>query len=543
MIRPAGHRADSPRWPGLDPILQGSALMRLHPRGVHAFLRTRITQFLAAVLLLGAAAPSPVQAQTPWRFVVVGDTRSTDAATVINAQIVGELANEIVRQNARFVILPGDLVYSGSLSAFQLWKSTMGPVYQAGIPVLPVMGNHDAFDVAAWKQVFGPDIPDTGPVNEIDRTFSFTHENVLVLGLDNYVASGRVNQEWVDSTLASNTRPHVFAFGHLPAFKANHTDCLDDYPVDRDAFWSSLQSARAGAYFAGHDHFYNHARIGDGDDNPANDVHQLIVGSGGAPFHTSYAYDGVNSAWTPVNQYHEANYGYTVVEIDGLRATLTFFHRTAVNTYVAAESWSYSVGEAPVAVASSNVSSGTAPLAVQFTGSASHDADGSIAGHAWSFGDGSSSTAANPSHTYATKGVYTATLTVTDNLGLTDSANLTITVNDPPVVQGVHVGDLDGSKSANKKSWGAKVTITVHDDQHRAVSGATVSGTWGVGSSGSCRTNTRGACTVSVSSLSFGIANVSFTVTGIAKPGLTYQFDKNHDPDRESDGTTILITR
>jgi PKD repeat protein len=458
--------------------------------------RSRLTAVTAAaaILLALAGLTTPANAQTPWRFVVVGDTRSGDGATAINAEIVSELANEIVRQDARFVLVPGDLVYSGSLSAFQLWKTTMGPVYQAQIPVLPVIGNHDAADLAAWKQVFGADIPDNGPAGEEDRTYSFTHENVLVLALDNYVATGRVNQPWVDATLAANTLPHVFAFGHMPAFKANHTDCLDDYPANRDAFWNSLQNAGAGAYFAGHDHFYDHARIDDGDGNPDNDVHQLIVGSGGAPFTSSYAYNGLNTAWTPVNQYHEMQYGYSVVEISGLQVTMTFYHRTGAKAYAPVESWTYVVGARPVAVASSNVTSGTAPLAVQFTGSASHDADGSIVQHAWAFGDGSTSSLADPSHTYAASGVYTATLTVMDNAGLTDSSSITITVSEPPAVSTMHVGDLDASRSVNKRSWTAKVTIAVHASAHARVSGATLIGRWSTGAVVSCTTSTKGMC-------------------------------------------------
>jgi PKD repeat protein len=40
--------------------------------------------------------------------------------------------------------------------------------------------------------------------------------------------------------------------------------------------------------------------------------------------------------------------------------------------------------------------------------------------YAWNFGDGSSSTSANPSHTYVSAGSYTVTLTVTDACGTVD---------------------------------------------------------------------------------------------------------------------------
>ena len=63
-------------------------------------------------------------------------------------------------------------------------------------------------------------------------------------------------------------------------------------------------------------------------------------------------------------------------------------------------------------------------LRVDVDGSASSDADGTIAGYAWTWGDGTpdgSGVAAG--HTYAASGTYTITLTVTDNGGATGSTS------------------------------------------------------------------------------------------------------------------------
>ncbi|HLU68036.1 MAG TPA: pre-peptidase C-terminal domain-containing protein [Kofleriaceae bacterium] len=67
-------------------------------------------------------------------------------------------------------------------------------------------------------------------------------------------------------------------------------------------------------------------------------------------------------------------------------------------------------------------------LSVDFT-DASSDPDGQIVAWAWSFGDGTSSTAQDPSHTYAVGGSYTVTLTVTDDDGATDSTSQQVTVS------------------------------------------------------------------------------------------------------------------
>jgi PKD repeat protein len=55
------------------------------------------------------------------------------------------------------------------------------------------------------------------------------------------------------------------------------------------------------------------------------------------------------------------------------------------------------------------------------------DSDGSVVAWSWTFGDGTSSTQEFPSHTYATSGSYTVTLTVTDNSGAQSSSTQTVT--------------------------------------------------------------------------------------------------------------------
>lgn len=76
-------------------------------------------------------------------------------------------------------------------------------------------------------------------------------------------------------------------------------------------------------------------------------------------------------------------------------------------------------------------------LQVQFTDTSS-DVDGSIASWSWSFGDGGTSSARHPTHTYATAGTYNVNLTVTDDRGASDTTGQAVTVdsgvaNAPPV--------------------------------------------------------------------------------------------------------------
>lgn len=85
------------------------------------------------------------------------------------------------------------------------------------------------------------------------------------------------------------------------------------------------------------------------------------------------------------------------------------------------------VAEPPVAMASADVTTGKVPLTVNFSSADSYDPDGQIVGYQWDFGDGSQAVnAADTAHTYTTSGNYIAVLTVTDDQGLSATAQVEI---------------------------------------------------------------------------------------------------------------------
>ncbi|MGE7136403.1 protease pro-enzyme activation domain-containing protein [Luteibacter sp. NPDC031894] len=102
------------------------------------------------------------------------------------------------------------------------------------------------------------------------------------------------------------------------------------------------------------------------------------------------------------------------------------FNIGALNTYAQANWVSGGGGgnAAPVA----NFSAVTSGLTATFTDSSS-DSDGTIASRAWTFGDGATSTATNPSHTYASAGTYTVSEKVTDNGGSSNTKTSSVTVS------------------------------------------------------------------------------------------------------------------
>ncbi|MDX3234461.1 ThuA domain-containing protein [Streptomyces sp. ME03-5709C] len=85
-------------------------------------------------------------------------------------------------------------------------------------------------------------------------------------------------------------------------------------------------------------------------------------------------------------------------------------------------------GRSPSAEASASKTSGTAPLKVTFSSAGTADPDGDTLAYSWDFGDGGTSTAANPAYTYRKNGTYTATLTVEDPTGRTATASVRVVV-------------------------------------------------------------------------------------------------------------------
>jgi PKD repeat protein len=77
---------------------------------------------------------------------------------------------------------------------------------------------------------------------------------------------------------------------------------------------------------------------------------------------------------------------------------------------------------------------------IGFDGTASSDADGTIASYSWDFGDGGVASGPSPTHSYSVDGSFTVTLTVTDNDGLTGTDSTSAVINPaggntPPVAQ------------------------------------------------------------------------------------------------------------
>jgi hypothetical protein len=82
----------------------------------------------------------------------------------------------------------------------------------------------------------------------------------------------------------------------------------------------------------------------------------------------------------------------------------------------------------------------------------------------------------------------------------------------------------------------------VRSNANGPIIGAIISGTFSDGSSGSCITKISGGCVLQGAQQA-GAGSVTFTMGYVAKAGVSYNPGDNTDPDGDSNGTSITITK
>lgn len=126
----------------------------------------------------------------------------------------------------------------------------------------------------------------------------------------------------------------------------------------------------------------------------------------------------------------------------------------------------------------------------------------------------------------------------------TPTATAPAPTSTPISLSSLHVGDLDGSTSG-RHNWHASVTILALDSGNNPVPDTVVSGSWSNGYSGDdqCTTAADGTCTLTTGRIGRRISSVTFTVTNLAHSGYAYDSAANSDPDGDSNGTVIVVSK
>ncbi|WP_430790305.1 PQQ-dependent sugar dehydrogenase [Actinoplanes sp. G11-F43] len=186
-------------------------------------------------------------------------------------------------------------------------------------------------------------------------------------------------------------------------------------------------------------------------------IKPIHVGADGSPGEiTTFPWNGkqvMDSAFGPDGSLYVLDYGTGYFHGDENSALYRYDHVGGGN-------------RSPTAVAGADKVTGQAPLTVVFSSAGSTDPEGGALSYSWSFGDGTTSTAANPTKTYTSNGSYQVTLTVTDPQGATGTAGVQIGVgNTAPTVTITAPGD------GQLFSFGDTVpyTVTVTDPEDPAI--------------------------------------------------------------------------
>jgi len=355
----------------------------LIPGTVYPSNRALLTRKLAifAAILIGLCLSGHAERL---RIVVAGDGRSEypwgderpEDADGLNQTINREICNAVKQEKANIFLWTGDIVNVTDRAGdkpedktyflrngLNKWHEIMGELYDSGVKVLPVRGNHEvewktekdktgyeiANAAATWKDVFR-DLPDNGPKGEEKLSFWYATDSVLCIGLDQYENRRHlINQTWLEDVLNRNRqelkKPFIFAFGHEPAFATGSTHVGDEilaaHPHIRDHMWKTLREAGAHVYFCGHDHFYDHMKVDGGPTNLAGEMHQVSAGIAGAPFysHADYPQD---EDWVLTRVKHtDFVYGYVLVTIEGNAAKIEFKARNLDGQYKTRESFNF----------------------------------------------------------------------------------------------------------------------------------------------------------------------------------------------------------
>lgn len=271
------------------------------------------------------------------RFALICDNQSDKISDTYpmyaNNSISDELlflVQQIAAEPVDFVLFGGDLIASKDLDTntisalttrLDAWKVAMAPVFNAGIPVYPVRGNHDAVyyggppdspalaSAAAtiWKREFPQLTNFSGPASELGFSYTFVQNGVRVIALDDYVNPGFDNTNWVKTVLATNTAKRTFVLKHQPIWTDADKRCPAD-SSDADQLVSVFDKGFVSAVLCGHVHEYDRLV-------PSSHLFQQIVnGKSGSPT-TTVTYTPP-AGWMEIQDLN-TNFAYAVFTVQG----------------------------------------------------------------------------------------------------------------------------------------------------------------------------------------------------------------------------------
>ena len=316
-------------------------------------------------------------------FAVFSDTRAHDYTPVavravngINAQVLRQIAVAAFWKEARFAVVPGDLISGVTSDAHRAelelrsWKKAVAPVAPY-TPFYTGIGNHDAeiYDrhtidgkslrlgkegTHSAEEIFrremtnptnGPELPQGSKQPTYrENVYSFDHGNSHFTMLNNdykpFAAvpaekeRGKIvgpQLEWLRRDLESATnrgQENIFVFFHEPAFPTGghvadsmYHDGDDAYVKPRNAFWRLLCQHKVVAVFCGHEHNYSRTLVDQKvHESFSQPIWQIVTGGGGAPFHPQD-----KPPWRKSVKAFSLRQNYCIVSVAGQKVRLRVF--------------------------------------------------------------------------------------------------------------------------------------------------------------------------------------------------------------------------
>lgn len=321
----------------------------------------------------------------------------------------GATSDLIVGINPSVVFTLGDNAYSnGTLSEFNTRYDPNWGRFKA--LTSPTPGNHEyqTSGASGYFDYFNGAGAQNGPAGDRTRgyySFDVGDWHFVALNTRSGSTISSTQLAWLEQDLAANAKPCTAAYFHHPLVsRGNYTGYSSVKPL-----YDRLYAAKADLVLVGHDHNYQrYAKMTPSQTAASNGLLQVVVGTGGRDLYSTL---GTHSLL-------RASQGHTW---GVLKLTLTSGGYSGQFVPVAGRTWTDSFSgtcnkAAANAAPTANFSISTSGLTATFRNT-STDFDGTIVSSRWDFGDGTSSTATSPSHTYTALGTYSVKLTVTDDDG------------------------------------------------------------------------------------------------------------------------------
>ena len=411
----------------------------------------------------GSAPAEPVSAAAPRLAAAALDPDAHLTVTVasdfhVNTTAPSPVLAQVAAIDPAFHLAVGDLTYA-TTGEEQTWCDYYTAQLGGGFPFEVVSGNHESdgqngnindFTACLPNQLPGlvgtygrqwyVDVPQDAP---LVRVIAISPGLTYPSGDWSY-AAGSARYQWTSSTIDAARAagiPWVVVGMHMPCVSVGIYGCAAGPDIV-----NLLLSKRVDLVVTGHEHAYMRTHqlatrtgctalatgtadpdcVVDTDSAFAKGAGTVVatVGTGGAALREVSASDG-EAPYFAAFQGLNVNPTWGSLRVDLTPTTLgAQFVRASGGTFTDAFTIADSgTNPPPVAAFTSSCTGRTC----SFDGRTSAD-DGTIAGYAWSFGDGTTGAGATPSHTYAADGTYPVTLTVTDDDGATAAITADVTV-------------------------------------------------------------------------------------------------------------------